>query len=137
MRSLYIQRRRDRFFIDLCTKRMVGKPSLFCEDLGRQIHDPFLLAISRGQFCKPNWLLGEQLLKNNVPVHPFIDGKQNSLEKTRFREKRYKLSAIWKKQSLTVLRVCVAGRRNCLSNICIKTDNIKNIPVYSISCYQN
>ena len=25
----------------------------FCEDLGRQIHDPFLLAISRGQFCEP------------------------------------------------------------------------------------
>ena len=37
-----IQRRRDRLFTDLYGKRMVGKPSLFCEDLGRQIHDPFL-----------------------------------------------------------------------------------------------
>ena len=48
-----IQRRRDRFVTDLCRKRMVGKHSLFCEDLGRQIHNPFLLAISRGQFCEP------------------------------------------------------------------------------------
>ena len=32
---------------------MVRKPLLFCEDLGRQIHDSFLLAISRGEFCEP------------------------------------------------------------------------------------
>ena len=57
-----IQRRRDRLFTELYRKRMVGKPSLFCEDLGRQIHDPFLLAISRGQFCEP------RLVKNNRTV---------------------------------------------------------------------
>ena len=50
-----IQRRRDRLFTNLYRKRIVGKPSLFCEDLGRQIHDPFLLAISRGQFCEPKF----------------------------------------------------------------------------------
>ena len=54
-----IQRRRDRLFTDLYGKRMVGKPSLFCEDLGRQIHDPFLLAISRRQFCEPRFLKEE------------------------------------------------------------------------------
>ena len=54
-----IQRRRDRLFTDLYGKRMVGKPSLFYEDLGRQIHNPFLLAISRGQFCEPRFLKEE------------------------------------------------------------------------------
>ena len=48
-----------------------------------------LLAISRWQFCEPSWFLGEQLVKNNVIVHPFKDGKQNSLEETRFHEKRF------------------------------------------------
>ena len=28
-------------------------------------------------------------MKNNVPVHPFKDGKQNSLGETRFHDKRY------------------------------------------------
>ena len=55
-----IQRRRDRLFTDLYGKRMVGKPSLFSEDLGRQIHDPFLLAISRGQFCEPRFVKNSQ-----------------------------------------------------------------------------
>ena len=75
-------------------------------------------------------------MKNNVPsIHPFKDGKQNISEEKRFHEKRYKSSAIWKKQSLTVLLVGGAERRNCLPNICIKTDNIKNI--YAILCYQD
>ena len=51
-----IQRRCNRLFTDLYRKRMVGKPSLFCEDLGRQIHDTFLLAISCGQFCEPRFV---------------------------------------------------------------------------------
>ena len=54
-----IQRRRDRLFTDLYGKIMVGKPLLFCEDLGRQIHDPFLLAISRGHFREPRFLKEE------------------------------------------------------------------------------
>ena len=59
---------------------MVGKPSLFCEDLGRHIDDPFLFAISRGEFCEHNWFRGEQLVKNNMPAHPFKDRKHNYQE---------------------------------------------------------
>ena len=65
-----IQRRRDRLFTELDRKRMVGKPSLFCEDPGRQIHDPFLLPISRGQFCEPRFV------------------KNSSREETEYRENR-------------------------------------------------
>ena len=65
----------------------VGKPSLFYEDLRRQIHDPFLLAISRRGFCEPNCFRGEQLVKNNVPAHPFEDIKQDSEGETKYREK--------------------------------------------------
>ena len=64
---------------DLYGKRMVGKPSLFSKDLRRRIYDPFLLAISLAHFCEPNWF----------PGHSFKDGKQKSLEETRFHEKRY------------------------------------------------
>ena len=71
-----IQRRRDRLFTDLYRKRMVGKPSLFCEDLGRQIHDPFLLAISRGQFCEPRFV------KNSRTVW------SRGQEETEYRDKR-------------------------------------------------
>ena len=58
-----IQRRCDRLFTDMCRKRMVGKPSLFCEDLGWQIHDPFLLAISRGQFFEPRFVKNNRTVK--------------------------------------------------------------------------
>ena len=58
-----IQRRRDRLFTDLYGKGMVGKLSLFCEDLGRQIHDPFLLAISRGQLCEPRFVKNSRTVK--------------------------------------------------------------------------
>ena len=63
------------------------EPSVFCEDLGRQIHR--LLTIPRGEFCEPSCFRGEQLVKGNVPVpvHPFKGGKQDSQEETR-REKR-------------------------------------------------
>ena len=63
-----IQRRRDRLFTDLCRKRMVGKHSLFCEDLGRQIHDPFLLAISRGQFCEPRFVKNSRTVKRRPNI---------------------------------------------------------------------
>ena len=74
---------------------MVGKPSLFCEDLGRQIHDPFLLAISRRQFCEPRtgFVESSTFVKNNVPVNPFRNtfrnSKQDSQDETEYREKRY------------------------------------------------
>ena len=42
---------------------MVGKLSLFSEDLGRQVHDPFLLAISRGQFCEPRFVKNSRTVK--------------------------------------------------------------------------
>ena len=63
-----IQRRRDRLFTYLCGKRMVGKHSLFCEDLGRQIHDPFLLAISRGQFCEPRFVKNSRTVKRRPNI---------------------------------------------------------------------
>ena len=63
-----IQRRRDRLFTDLYGKRMVGKPSLFCEDLGRQILDPFLLAISRGQFCEPRFVKNSRTVKRRLNI---------------------------------------------------------------------
>ena len=50
----------------------LGNP---CEDLGRQIHDPFLLVISRGEFREPNCFREGQLVKNNMPAHPFKDSK--------------------------------------------------------------
>ena len=63
-----IQRRRDRLFTDLYRKIMVGKPSLFCEDLGRQIHGPFLLAISRGQFCEPRFVKNSRTVKRRPNI---------------------------------------------------------------------
>ena len=63
-----IQRRRNRLFTDMCRKRMVGKPSLFCEDLGLQIHDPFLLAISRGQFCEPRFVKNNWTVKRRPSI---------------------------------------------------------------------
>ena len=65
------------------------KPALFCKDLGQQIHDPFFLAISRGEFCEPNCFRGEQLVKNNMPAQSFKDSKQDSKEETKYHEKRY------------------------------------------------
>ena len=47
---------------------MVGKPSLFCEDLGWQIHDPFLLAISRGQFCEPRFVKNSRTVKRRPNI---------------------------------------------------------------------
>ena len=63
-----IQRRRDRLFTDLHRKRMVGKPSLFCEDLVRQIDDPFLLAISHGQFCEPRFVKNSRTVKRRPNI---------------------------------------------------------------------
>ena len=63
-----IQRRCDRLFTDLYRKRRVGKPSLFCEDLGRQIHDPFLLGISRGQFCEPRFVKNRRTVKRRPNI---------------------------------------------------------------------
>ena len=44
-------------------------------------------ASSRWEFCEPNCFRGEQLVKNNVPVHPFKDDKQDSQEEAKSREK--------------------------------------------------
>ena len=63
-----IQRRLDRLFTDLYGKRMVGKHSLFCEDPGRQIHDPFLLAISRGHFCEPRFVKNSRTVKRRPHI---------------------------------------------------------------------
>ena len=63
-----IQRRRDRLFTNLYGKRMVRKPSLFCEDLGQQIHDSLLLAISRGQFCEPRFVNNSRTVKRRPNI---------------------------------------------------------------------
>ena len=47
---------------------MVGKPSLFFEDIGRQIHDPFLLAISRRQFCEPRFVKNSRTVKRRPNI---------------------------------------------------------------------
>ena len=62
---------------------MVGKPSLFCEDLGRQIHDPFLLAISRGQFCEPRFVKNSRTVKrrpNIVTSVPIWSAKSKKIQ---------------------------------------------------------
>ena len=53
---------------DVYRKIMIGKHSLFCEDLGRQIHDPFLLAISRGQFCEPRFVKNSRTVKRRPNI---------------------------------------------------------------------
>ena len=73
---------------------MVGKPSLFCEGLGRQIHDPFFAChFMRAVLRAQNWFRGEQFVKNNVSVNPFRKAfrtsEQDSQEETEYREKCY------------------------------------------------
>ena len=73
---------------------MVGKPSLFCEDLGWQIHDPFLLAISRGKFCEPRFVKNSRTVKRRPNIVNNV---------------AHKLSATWER-----CVVCRAGHETVL-----------------------